>query len=256
MDKKNTLIGVLLLVAAFASLYFGSRFSAPPPRAPEIGRPPGAPGTISAPASPTAVPPPVMPSDATFAQVAKHKAGETLTVLANDFIEARLTDFGGAVREVALRKYRTDLDNPAPYVFNRYAADPILAFTKESVPGLGSATQYELVSASATEVVYRTVLDQHLEVTRRYSLLPPGAPSGDPYQIRHETTFRNLTGETLPLPRAALSLGTASLVSANDYGQYLSTVGYNGTRAVFTDRGELEGALHRSLWRDLRQFRD
>ncbi|HUJ45055.1 MAG TPA: YidC/Oxa1 family insertase periplasmic-domain containing protein [Opitutaceae bacterium] len=242
MDKKNTLIGVLLLLAAFASLYFGSRFSAPPPRAPEIGRPVGATGASSPPANPAGLPPPVMPSDATFAQVAKHNAGETLTLLANDFIEVRLTDFGGAIRDVALRKFRAELDNPAPYIFNRYAADPILAFTKDSFPGLGSTTRYELVSATPTEVVYRAVLDNRIEVTRRYALPPPGATSVDPYQIRHETTFRNLTGETLPLPRPALSLGTASLVSANDYGQYLSVAGYNGARAVFTDRGELEGA--------------
>jgi YidC/Oxa1 family membrane protein insertase len=241
MDKKNTLIGALLLIAAFASLYLGSRFSAPPPRAPEIGRPPSVPGAVSPPANP-ATPPPAMPSDATFAAVAKDNAGAALTLLANDFIEVRLTDFGGAIRDVALRKYRTDLDNPAPYVFNRYAADPILAFTKDSFPGLGSTAHYELVSATSTEVVYRTVLDHRIEVTRRYALPPPGAASGDPYQIRHETIFRNLTGETLPLPRAALSLGTAALVSANDYGQYLSTVGYNGASAVFTDRGELEGA--------------
>lgn len=95
MDKKNTLIGALLLIAAFASLYLGSRFSAPPPRAPEIGRPPSVPGVGAAPANPAATPPPTMPSDATFAPVAKDNAGATLTLLANDFIEVRLTDFGG-----------------------------------------------------------------------------------------------------------------------------------------------------------------
>ena len=252
MDKKNTLIGALLLIAAFASLYLGSRFSAPPPRAPEIARPPSAPGVGTAPATPATTPPPTLPSDATFTPVAKDNAGATLTLLANDFIEVRLTDFGGAIRDVALRKYRAELDNPGPYVFNRHAADPILAFTKDSLPGLDSTVSYQLVSATASEVVYRAVLDNRIEVTRRYALSSPGAVSGDPYQIRHETTFRNLTGETLPLPRAALSLGTASLVSANDYGQYLSVVGSAGARAVFTDRGELEGAgvIGRAFGRD------
>ena len=242
MDKKNTLIGALLLIAAFGSLYLGSRFSAPPPRAPEIGRPPSVPGVGAASANPAVTPSPAMPSDATFASVAKDNAGATLTPLANDFLEVRLTDFGGAIREVALKRYRAELDNASPYVFNRHSADPILAFTKDSAPGLDSTAHYQLVSATPREVVYRAVLDSRIEVTRRYAVSVPGAASGDPYQIRHETTFRNLTNETVALPRAAVSLGTASLVSANDYGQYLSVVGSDGARAVFTDRGELEGA--------------
>ena len=47
MDKKNTFIGGLLIVAAFASLYLGQKFAPPPPPAP--ARP-----AVVAPADPTA----------------------------------------------------------------------------------------------------------------------------------------------------------------------------------------------------------
>jgi YidC/Oxa1 family membrane protein insertase len=252
MDKKNTYIGALLLLAAFGSLYLGQRLSPPPPRAPSIGQPPDlrnvAPALTNAPAASA----PVMPSDATFAAVAQDSTEATITTLANDFIEVRLTDFGGAIRDVAFSKYHAEVASQAPYVFNQLHADPILAFTAESFPGLGRTTRYQLVSATPTEVVYRTVLENKLEVTRRYVLRAPGDATGDPYFVRHETTFRNLTAETKPLPRAALSLGTASLVSLNDYGQYLNVASYDGNGTQFIDRSELEGAgvIGRMLGKD------
>jgi len=96
------------------------------------------------------------------------------------------------------------------------------------------------------------VLDQRFEVTRRYVIRPPGDATTDPYVVRHETTFRNLTDKTQPLPRPALSLGTASLVSVNDYGQYLNVASYDGSSSRFTSRGELEGAgaIGRMLGKD------
>ena len=252
MDKKNTIIGALLLLAAFGSLYLGQRLS--PPRAPLVIAPSSP--AASAPSAANPAPPPVMPADATFAAVSKDDGNATTTTLANDFIEVRLTDQGGAIRDVALRKHLAELGSPAPYVFNQVHADPILAFTDDALPGLGRTTRYQLVSATPAEVVYRTVLENRLEVTRRYSLRAAGGAGGDidpaVYVVRHETTFRNLTAAATPLPRIALSLGTASLMSVNDYGQYLNVASSDGNTPQFTDRGELEGAgaIGRMLGRD------
>jgi YidC/Oxa1 family membrane protein insertase len=235
MDKKNTTIGVLLLVAAFASLYFGAQMApAPSQPAPELapqnapmptaGNAAPSPGTVGAPAT--------SPSDATFAAVVRDNAGATVTTLANDVIEVRFTDFGGAIRDVAFRTYTAEQNQTAPYVFNEVHADPLLGFT--DFPGLDRSARYTLVSATATEVVYRAIFENRLEVTRRDT-------SADPYRIKHETTIRNLTELTAPLPRATLSLGTASLVNTSDVGQYLNAATYDGEDTHFTDRGELEG---------------
>jgi YidC/Oxa1 family membrane protein insertase len=242
MDKKNTTIGVILLVAAFASLYFGAQMApAPSPAAPELapqnapmptaGNAAPSPGTVGAPAT--------SPSDATFAAVVRDNAGATVTTLANDVIEVRFTDFGGAIRDVAFRTYSAEQNQAAPYVFNEVHADPLLGFT--DFPGLDRSARYTLVSVSATEVVYRALFENRLEVTRRYTVRAPGDTSADPYRIRHETTIRNLTDLSAPLPRATLSLGTASLVNTNDVGQYLNAATYDGEDTHFTDRGELEG---------------
>jgi YidC/Oxa1 family membrane protein insertase len=242
MDKKNTLIGAILLLAAFGVFYLGQRLSPPPPRSPSVGQPPDLRNIAPSPATATAAPSSVMPADATFAAVAQDSLEAAITTLANDFIEVRLTDFGGAIRDVAFAKYHAELGSPAPYVLNQQHADPILAFTPESFPGLGRSARYQLVSSTPTEVVYRAVFENSLEVTRRYVLRARGDPTGDPYLVRHETTFRNLTSETKPLPRATLSLGTASLVSLTDYGRYLNVGNYGADGSQFIGRGDLEGA--------------
>src|SRR5581483_5341257 len=101
--------------------------------------------------------------------------------LGNDYIEARFTDFGGAVRDVAFKKYPEKLGDPAPFVFNAAHADPMLALV--DYPGLDRSVRYERVSQTANEVVYRAVLDGRLEVTRRYTLSPSSGENTDPYQI-------------------------------------------------------------------------
>ena len=241
MDKKNTTIGVLLLVSAFAILYFTPR-STPPAKAPPPGDAPATSApTGAASTSPTpSTPPTVAAANASFAAVDREPAGATLTTLANDFIEARFTDFGGAVAEVALRKHPAVLGSPAPYVFNALRVDPILGIV--DFPGLDRHTRFERVSQTATEVVYRAVLDNRLEVTRRYLLPTDQGGSSDPYQIRHETTFRNLAAQVAPPSRVSLSLGTAAPNNASDPGLLLKSAYSSGGDQHFIPRSDLEAS--------------
>lgn len=240
MDKKNTLIGVALMAAAIAFLIYGNSRTPPPPALPPTtttAPAPGAPAapSLSAPAAPAA-------ATSTFAALVSDDAEAEVTTLRNGFVEVRLSDFGGAVREVAFLQYPAVQNEPAPFVFNALRADPILAFA--DFPGLDRRTRYELVSSSATEAVYRLVLEDRIEVTRRYSIQPAGATpreGDDPYEIRHETSFRNLTDQTIALPRATLSLGTAAPFSALDYGQYLNVGFFDGEDFRFNERSELQG---------------
>jgi YidC/Oxa1 family membrane protein insertase len=246
MDKKNTTLGVILLLVAFGSLWFtrpqpGTSPATTPDTAtapavtadgkpaPEASAPVAG---LSAPATPAA-------PNATFAAVASDSAEATFTTLSNDYVELRLTDFGGAIRDVAFKKYAAVQGQPEPFVFNRLHAAPILAL--DDFPGLSDTARYTLVSATATEVVYRAVIENRIEVTRRYTLRAPGDTSGDPYRIHHETTFRNLTDQAIALPRAAVNLGTATLIDHNDTGQYLNLATYDGESAHFVERSALQG---------------
>ena len=245
MDKKNTTIGVLLLLVAFASLWFtrpqpGTAPATTPDSATAPAVADGQPAAAASPAASTisAVPAHNAPN-ATFAALVADNADASVTTLSNDYVELRLTDFGGAIRDVAFKKYANALGSPDPFVFNRIHAAPILALGE--FPGLDHTTRFSLVSATATEAVYRAVFENRIEVTRRYTLRASGSTEGDPYRIHHETTFRNLTAETIALPRASVNLGTTSLINGNDTGQYLNLATYDGEDSHIIERGDLQG---------------
>ena len=251
MDKKNTTIGVLLLLSAFAVIYFAPR-SAPPATQPrgekEVANTPGAPAV-----PPTALPgpgkdspPPQSAVNAAFAAVNTESAEATVTTLRNDYIEARFTDSGGALREVALIKrngkgrlvYPDKLGSNQPFVFNALSTDPILAIVDH--PELGRNARFQRVFQSETEVEYRATLASGMEVTRRYRLSPNSGANTDPYQIRYETTFRNSTQQPLQPMRISLALGTAAPTNANDPGLQLTTGFSTGSDREFIARAKLE----------------
>ncbi|MEY2880374.1 MAG: hypothetical protein RLZZ15_2754 [Verrucomicrobiota bacterium] len=257
MDKKNTTIGVLLIVAAFAISYFMPKPApapTPPPAAPAAAPAIASPASAVTPdrttaasasaatASAAITPAPVaapaaLRPDGAYAALTE-AAGATVTTLANDFIEVRFTDAGGAIRDVAFKKYPAALGSPAPYVFNARHADPMLALV--DFPGLDRRTRFERVSATATEIVYRAVLGGRLEVTRRYVLAPNAGPKTDPYQLRHETTFRNLSDQPAAPLHVALALGTAEPANAQDPGQYTTTGHSTAGKQTYIPRGTFD----------------
>ena len=243
MDKKNTTIGVLLIAVAIGWLIYSQRF-APRPVAPVPAA--TAPATASAgtPAASTpasANPTPVAAPTGAFAAVEKDAGPVEIVSLENEYIVAHFTSAGGAVQDVAFKKYPKELGHKEPYIFNALHADPLLAFTDFN--GLDRHTAYQLVSHSATEVVFRTtIFEGRVEVTRRYTVVATPDAQHDPYQIRHETTFRNLRTDTVPLPRVALSLGTAEPVSDTVYGQAVNVGYFNGSSDEFFQRTKLEAS--------------
>jgi YidC/Oxa1 family membrane protein insertase len=237
VDKKNLFLGSLLMVAALATLFLSQRNAQQNPSRSavrhEVARQEA---VASSDATPAHV---VEPETGQAAFISAHHdhAGAEITTLENGFIQVHFTNFGGAIRDVAFRKYPAALGRPDPFIFNDLHADPILGFV--GVPGLDRGARFQLVSKTATEVVYRLVLDG-LEVTRRYVLAPDAGSTTDPYRVRVETEFRNL-GEkpTRPL-RVALALGTAAPANPLDLGIDLNTGVSNGDSQTFIRRASLE----------------
>lgn len=238
MDKKNTIIGGLLIVAAFASFYLGQKFAPPPPAPAPVASASAASTTAATPAAPAAV----STGTATLATPAPAAVTSeaTITTLDNGYLSVRFTNLGGAIRDVALRKFPAELHRTDPYVVNEHHADPMLAFV--DFPGLDQRTAYTLVSQTPTEVVYRAVLGTQVEVTRRYTLVAQPDDTHDPYQLRHEVTLRNLTDQLVPIPRFALAVGTIGPVSETVYGQRVSTGLSNGDGQTFVHRTDLESS--------------
>jgi YidC/Oxa1 family membrane protein insertase len=234
MDKKNTTIGVLLLVAAVGSMIFSARYGPKPP-APL----PVTPSTVEAPAGPPTITgsSAATPAAAAPGAVSAPALGDAEKVtLANDFVIVTLTNHGGAIEHVALKKHLAIQGQPGLYTLNAAQAAPALSLT--DFPGADRHTKYTLVSKTENEVVYRAT-SATLEITRRYLLEP--APGRDDYQVRHETTFRNLTEQPQVLPKAVFNLGTAVPLNANDYGLYLNTYYHDGEDSHYVERSALEG---------------
>jgi YidC/Oxa1 family membrane protein insertase len=198
VDKKNTFIGVLFIALAMVSIFIGQHYSQ---QAPEVR--PQAPRQIaSAPPALSGNPEPA------FTAATEDRAGATVTTLENSFIQVRFTDLGGAIRNVALKKYPETQDQPEPFIFNQHHNEPMLGIL--GVPGLNHDTHFSLVSKSASRIAYRAVLEGRIEVIRTYTLPPDKGPETDPYQLHSETTFRNLTDNSVQPVRIALALGTTS----------------------------------------------
>ncbi len=245
MDKKNTTIGVLLLITAFAVVMLGPRFSPSktPQPVPSANTPAVAAGAPApAPLAPYATSPssPTSPPETEFAAVEKDAPTTSILTLENDYVIVHLTNFGGAIRDVALRKYPAERGEPEPFVFNALHADPMLAFV--DLPGLDRNTPYTVVSHTPREVVYRAVYDGRIEVTRRYFLPAGPDPTHDPYVVQSDTTFRNLSSQSVPVPRLMVSVGTAAPTNALDTGLKI-TAGYsNGPDQNFFARSKLEAS--------------
>ncbi len=233
MDKKNTTIGVILLILAIASMIISARYAPKPPA-------PVPTDTTTAPVTPgqaTSAEPVLTAAQPATATPPPASAKAEFAFLENEFVTVRFTSLGGAIDQVALKKHQAVKGRDDLYVLNRIHAAPALALV--GYPGLDATTAYALVSHSPTEIAYRAELPGQLEVIRRYTLA--SANGGDSYVIRHETTFRNLTAQPLALPRLNVSLGTALPIGPEDYGLYLNVGYYDGEDSHFIKRGDLEG---------------
>ncbi|RKX35079.1 MAG: hypothetical protein DRP71_04920 [Verrucomicrobia bacterium] len=244
MDKKNTVIGVLLLVAAFGAFYWSSK-NAPKPQPQPQPVPVTAPQDpresqgLATPASPI-VPletPPITAAQPLIAEAQAAEDDSEIITLGNEFISVDFTRKGGAVRDVKFAKYLAVKGSEDPYVFNELRFVPALSLV--GFPGADGSVTYEVVDQDQYSVVFRATVDERLEVTRSYVVANGGG--GDPYVIRHEMTLRNLSDEALATPRLALNLGTAAPISAKDTGVYLNVGYYNGDKAKFIGRNKFGG---------------
>ena len=249
MDKKNTVIGVLLLLAAFGAFYWSSKNAPrPQPRPAETTVPQetvAAPGGGAVAPAPAGQATPIVPgaTPATsrgqplYAEAQGSADGESIVTLSNEFISVDLTGLGGAIRDVQLKKYPEVKDGDDPYVFNDLRFVPALSLV--AFPGADEAALYEVVEEGAHHVVFRVVVNEQMEILRTYRVANGGG--GDPYVIRHEMTFRNLADEALATPSLALNMGTAAPISAKDPGYYLNVGYYNGDKAKFIGRNKFGG---------------
>ncbi|EDY83576.1 60Kd inner membrane protein [Verrucomicrobiia bacterium DG1235] len=251
MDKKNTIIGVSLLVVGTILMFKNSQQrqqqafeerqaaqeSAPAQTAPAQtydGDTPSPSAPIPSATTPTAV----VANGHAQIEIDEQKTGEQFVSLENDDFEVRFTNYGGAIKEVELKKHRKALDSEENYVMNRLRYAPALDLT--TYLGDAKNVAFDILPSSGRDSVsFRGVIGEQLEVTRTYTISQdPEGPAT--FTIVHDLQLRNLTDGLLPLGELLLNIGTVAPSGSQD--RFLQTFGYsNGDDVEFTDQSDFMG---------------
>ncbi len=279
MDKKYTFFGALCIIAAMILGFQSMRndqalaqykaahpelFNPAPTPAADTGG--SAPATGISPNGGPAAPSPqmangtVMPAPAATPEPSTPAA---TVLLRNDDIDVTLTEDGGAIKTVALKKSPAKIDGADPVMFNAGAPLPALALTvpvlvspneppgtywswtngksavnvagNPGVPPKPLLVRYTLDQATttATSVTFRGMTADGLEITRTYTL---GSGNEEPYLIHHITTIVNHGANPVSLARVFINAGTAPVPTpgASSLAQnYLDFGYYDGQSANF-----------------------
>ena len=248
MDKKNTAIGLLLLFAAFALMFY---------QAPQPADPNAVPATDSPSDTSTTPPHPqqsesgrAIPVDATpssqptigpaILESLEGNLNEVVVTRENSLMEARFTNYGGAIQEIVLKDFATSRDDASPYVMNGKRSGPALELT--GLLGLDKTEAFQLVEPSRDPsiVEFRKVIEGNYQVTRRYSI-SEDTTQERAYLIKHELEFRNLTDQSLFISDFSLNAGTVAPSGPQD-AQLLTFGYYDGEDTKFLAQSKFTGS--------------
>ena len=243
MDKKNTAIGLLLLASAFALMFF----QAPPPSQPieTSPAPPAQSSSQNTPSNPSEAIPVIVPqanlnvSGPAELESIGANLNERIVTRDNALMEARFTNYGGAIQEIVLKDFERSRDDDSPYIMNERRSGPALELT--GLQGLDKSESFQLVEPSDPNTVeFRKVINDNYQITRRYTI-SQDVENEKAYLVRHELEFRNLTANPLFIGEFNLNSGTVAPSGPQD--AQLLTFGYfDGEDTEFLAQGKFTGS--------------
>jgi len=257
MDKKNGLIGAVLLVAAFGLMFWQSKVTterAEQSRAlvsqeqeiktyTETDKEPKLTGEGK---RFTKISQPTDEENGLFRVVSEEKelakefpeVAEQVYSLENDFINVRFTTRGGGIKDIALKKYPEAQGDPDPYVFNKYSKKAALALAYLGSDGSlkDYAPQFELISQGNDKILFGAKTPEGIEIYRGYSITD-NEDKNDPYIVSHETRFVNKSSDDIDLKSLFVAIGAYPPTEGDTFGEYLNFGYYNGHDAEFVKIG-------------------
>ncbi len=254
MDKKNTILGILCIVAGLAYMYKQANdLQQQQQQREQIRALESSPAHV--PTRDSAVPTPPLPgqvaSDADIlglltestaaVQGAAVTAEEQVVILANEFIEVEFTTHGGAIRTVEfLQTKRGERDD---YIFNADGRLPALSLSLAGNDGdmQEFALPYTIEQQTADSITFAFNTGDGLVLRRMYSLAQASSEQ-DPYVIHHRTTFHNQAAASQALSTIYLNLGTARSISDKQLPAFLNVGYFDGEDVEFTAINKLTGS--------------
>ncbi|MFU8849065.1 MAG: membrane protein insertase YidC [Opitutales bacterium] len=266
MDKKNTFLGIIFVLAGIAFMFWQSQ-QLEEQRRQQLQQLQQE-QTLSDRSEATG--PSTSPSDAAFEQAEASGAERTkpsavvqdlfsrvesepmlpgeplgeekILTLANEYIEVVLTTRGGAIRKVEfLQTKRGERDD---YVFNQDGHLPALSLSYQAAEGdlREYARDFNIVAQTATSVTFVLETGEGMSIRRSYRIA--AADSGpDPYLIEHSTELVNGSDSSMSARRFYFNLGTARPIAEEQIGFNFLNVGhFNGDKAKFIAIKKLTGS--------------
>ena len=259
MDKKNTFLGLVFIVAGVGFMVWQSQ-QYEKQRIEQLKQA----ETLYAPAgqSTTPVDTALEATDATtysldsksslsvsdlFQQVeavevaTKPLSKESTVSLYNDFIEAVFTTRGGAIQTVSF--LQTKSGGRDDYVFNKDGLLPALSLSFNSSDGeiREFDLDYRVEQQSSNSVTFVHDSGEGLSIRREYRIESAGSDD-KPYTIEHRIIFENKSTSARALSTIYFNLGTARPISEEMIGVNFLNVGYfDGQDAEFIPINKLTG---------------
>ena len=245
MDKKNTIIGVLLIIAAFYFMYDSSKKDAERAKAAQAA-------AQSAPARQVKkLPAASRMQSRGIGELEKSSAApETFFTLKNENLSAVFTSKGGAISSVELLKFKERQGAETPFAFNKIKnALPALSlafFDETSDLPAPLLAQFELKAKSDEALTYEYVKEGKFKISRTYALIQNGKNDFTKYTIAAETKIENISGAPLPLHEVYLCLGAVPPTESDVYGSNLAFLMFDGKAhfsrsSAFIDSGGFLG---------------
>ncbi len=220
MDKKNTFIGILLLLASFYFMYDYSKKEAELAQYKQTqATAPKAQVTTSK--NDSAKKPVAISEETTFKDALK----EEFVTLENNDIKVLFTNKGGAIKDVKLLKYFKNQTEKTPYAFNDI---------KNTLPALSAGVYdeasflpkpilnaFQLVEKTDTKVTYEYT-NAKFKIKREYLIVKGDKEDYQPYTILTKTTVENLGKEKLSLRELSFYLGAVPPTESDIYGSNLA----------------------------------
>ena len=261
MDKKNTFLGLVFIVAGIGFMFWQSQ-QYEKQRIEQLKQA----ETLQAPVSQSTTPADaaIVATDSTssatdsksslsvsdlFQQVesveveaaTKPLSPESTVALYNDYIEAVFTTRGGAIQTVSF--LQTKNGERDDYVFNKGGLLPALSLSLNS--GDGEIREFDLdyliEQQSSDSVTFVLDNGEGLSIRREYRIASTGSVD-EPYTIEHSTTFKNNSPSAKALSTIYFNLGTARPITEEMIGVNFLNVGYfDGQDAEFIPIKKLTG---------------